>query len=173
MGIGFFEYYDPDEGMIHIWGHDNELSLPGSSSDTLSVGLSDTTFTDVTMKVLSIQYQARIFSDAVAPYDANSQMFNYDEFSQAGFIIAGVANQNHGTLNDLNDFSGTSAWPVDMKQFAVCVGNPASYTKTWKPRKLALSHEQQAILSVRSLQGGTLQDASDCVLSIYIRGIRL
>ncbi len=173
MAVSFFEYYDPDTGMIHIWGHDMQLPLAGSSSGTLSVGLSDTLFTDVTMKVVSIQYQARIFSDAVALYDANSQMFNFDEFSQSGFIIAGVANQNHGTLNDLNDFSGTSAWPVDMKQYSCCVGNPASYTKTWKPRKLALSHEQQAVLTVRALQGGTLQDASDIVYSIYIRGIRL
>ena len=173
MAVGFFEYYDPDTGMIHIWGHDNNLPLAGSSSATLSVGLSDTLFTDVTMKVVSIQYQAKIFSDTVAPYDANGQMFDHGSISQDGFIIAGVANKNHGTLNDLNDFEGTSGWPVDMKQFSVCVGNPASYTKTWRPKKLALSHEQQAILTVRALAGGSLDDDSEVVYSIYIRGIRL
>ena len=173
MAIGFFEYYDPDTGMLHIWGHDLQNSLAGSSSETLSVGLSDTTFTDVSIKIVSITYQAKIFCSTAHPYSANEQMFDPLEYAQSGFVLVGVANQNHGTLNDLNDFEGTSGWPVDLKSYAVTIGNTASFTKTWKPRKLALSHEQQAILTVRALQGGNTVDSAYMDTSIYIRGIRL
>ncbi len=173
MAIGYFEYYDPDTGMLHLWANDLRNSLVGSSSETMALGLSDTTFTDVSMKIVSIQYQAKITSDTVAPFDGNLQAFNYEEYSQSGFILAGIANQNAGTLNDFNDFEGTSAWPVDQKSYSVAVGNTASYTKTWKPRKLALSHEQQAILTVRALAGGSTSDDSWMDASIYIRGIRL
>ncbi len=173
MAVGLQEYYDPDTGMLHIWAHELQSPLPGSSSDTLAVGLSDTTFTDVSMKIVSIVYQTKIFCATLDPYSADAQMFDVGELGQSGVIIAGVANQNAGTLNDLNDFEGTSAWPVDMKSYAVDVGNTASFTKTWKPRKLALSHEQQAILTIRAFQGGAAQDGSYINSSIYIRGIRL
>lgn len=173
MAIGTFEYYDPDTGMLHIWQHSLNDFLPGSSSDTFAVGLSDTSFTDVTMKVISIHYMAKIFSQVGAPYDANTQMFNTEEYAQSGLIIAGVRNVNAGTLNDLNDFEGTSAWPVDTKSYACGIGNPASYSKTWRPDKLALSHEQQAFLAIRALSGGNTEDSSFTESSIYIRGIRL
>ncbi len=173
MAVGIFEYYDPDTGMLHLWAHEFDNALPGSSSETLAMGLSDTTFTDVSMKVVSITYQTKIFAATTDPFDANLQIYDPQEIGQSGFIIAGVANQNAGILNDLNDFEGTSAWPVDMKSYAVAVGNTASYTKTWKPRKLALSHEQQAILTVRALDGGSTQDGALINSSIYIRGIRL
>ncbi len=173
MAIGTFEYYDPDTGMLHLWQHSLFDYLPGSSSDTFAIGLSDTTFTDVTMKVVSIHYMTKIFSDTVAPYDANLQMFDTEEYSQSGLIIAGVRNQNAGTINDLNDFEGTSAWPVDTKSYGCGIGNPASYSKTWKPNKLAISHEQQAFLTIRALAGGNTNEASYTSSSIYIRGIRL
>jgi len=173
MAIGTFEYYDPDTGMLHLWQHSLHDYLPGSSSDTFAIGLSNTTFTDVTMKVMSIHYMAKIFSDAVAPYDANLSMFDTNEYAQSGLIIAGVRNVNAGTLNDLNDFEGTSAWPVDTKSYGSAIGNPASYSKTWRPDKLALSHEQQAFLTIRALQGGNTNAASWTDSSIYIRGFRL
>ncbi len=173
MAIGTFEYYDPDTGMLHLWQHNLHDFLPGSSSDTFAIGLSDTTFTDVTFKVVSIHYMAKIYQDPPAVYDANQMMFNSEEFSQSGLIIAGVRNLNAGTINDLNDFEGTSAWPVDTKSYSSAIGNPASYSKTWKPNKLALSHEQQAFLTIRALQGGTTGDSTWTDSSIYIRGIRL
>lgn len=173
MAIGTFEYYDPDTGMLHLWQHSLNDFLPGSSSDTFAVGLSDTSFTDVTMKVVSIHYMAKIFQDVTAPYDANLQMFDSSEYAQSGLIIVGVRNLNAGTINDLNDFEGTSAWPVDTKSYGCAIGNPASYSKTWKPNKLVLSHEQQAFLTIRAFAGGNTNDSSLTQSSIYIRGIRL
>ncbi len=179
MAIGFFEYYDPDTGIIHLYGQEL-FSIGASSSDTIAVGLPDSTFTDPKMKILTIQYQAKIFMDnqpstGVPPNvaDNNLYAFNFDEIGQTGFFLAGIRNENAGTINDLNDFEGTSAWPVDMKSFAVELGGAASFTKTWKPDKLALSDQQQAFLSVRNFDGGTIENGCDAWTSIYIRGIRL
>jgi len=176
MAIGFFEYYDPDTSMIHLWGHEL-LQMVGSSSQTIAMGLSDSSFTDVSMKIVSIKYQAKVFADNLAnPVPgANNDIyaFNRDEVGNNGFFLAGIRNMNAGTINDLNDFEGTSAWPVDMSSFAVELGSAASFTKTWKPRKLALSHEQQAFLSIRTFVGGSVSDQVDAWASIYIRGIRL
>ncbi len=176
MAIGFFEYFDPDTGMIHLWGHEH-LVVPASSSVTMAVGLPDSTFTDVSFKIVSIKYQAKILADNLsnpAP-GANNDIyaFNADEVGNEGFCLAGIRNENAGTINDLNDFEGTSAWPVDMSSFMVELGSAASFTKTWKPRKLALSDQQQAFLTVRCFAGGSVKDDVDAFTSIYIRGIRL
>lgn len=178
MAIGFFEYYDPDTGIIHLWGQE-QLTISQSSSQTTAVGLPDSTFTDPKMKILSIKYQAKIFMDNLpssgAPpiADNNTLAFNFDEAGQTGLCLAGIRNENAGTINDLNDFEGTSAWPVDMSSFAVELGSAASFTKTWKPDKLALSDQQQAFLSVRAFLGGSVENGCDAWTSIYIRGIRL
>jgi len=175
VAIGFFEYYDPDEGMIHLWGQEL-YQIAASSSQTIAMGLPDSTFTDPKMKILTIQYQAKVFADnqpSVGGADNNVYAFNRDEIGNQGFFLAGIRNENAGTLNDLNDFEGTSAWPVDMKSFMCELGSAASYTKTWRPNKLALSDQQQAFLTTRSFDGGSVNGQLDVWASIYIRGIRL
>ncbi len=175
MAIGFFEYYDPDNGLIHFWGQE-KLAGGASTSDTMAMGLPDSTFTDPKMKILSITYQAKIFQDnlpSLGGADNNLYAFNFDEVGQSGFVLVGIRNENAGIINDLGDFEGTSAWPVDMRSFSVELGSAASFTKTWKPDKLALSDQQQAFLTVRCFDGGTVRDDVDAWCSIYIRGIRL
>lgn len=176
MAIGFFEYFDPDTGMIHLWGQEL-LEIAGSTSQTMAVGLPDSTFTDVSFKIVSIKYQAKILADNLAnpAPGANNDIyaFNRDEIGNQGFCLAGIQNENAGVLNDLNDFEGTSAWPVDMSSFMVELGSGASFTKTWKPRKLALSDQQQAFISVRLFDGGSVKESIDAWCTIYIRGIRL
>jgi hypothetical protein len=174
MAIGFFEYYDPDTGLLHLWGQE-QIAIGASTSDTMAMGLPDSTFTDPKMKILSITWQTKIFADnhTLVNADNNIFAFNFDEAGQTGLVLMGIQNENAGTINDLNDFEGTSAWPVEMKSFAVELGSAASVTKTWRPDKLALSDQQQAFLSIRTFDGGSAVSGIDTWSSIYIRGVRL
>ena len=50
------EYFDPDTNIIHIL--QNELgTVAGGSTDSSELGLEDTSFNDVKVKVLSIEYR--------------------------------------------------------------------------------------------------------------------
>jgi hypothetical protein len=173
------EYYDPDTGIIHLWQSEAATALVGSNV-TSELGLEDTSFNDVKFKLLSVEYKVKIFCDnlsATGGADNNVQAFNNEERGTAGSIIVGIANKSDTTtFNSLSSFQGTSAWPVHMTSFAALVGNPASFSKTWKPRKVALSNEQNAFINIRQDNSwpGTADDqAAICYASLYIRGVRL
>lgn len=173
------EYYDPDTGIIHLWQSEVLSALVGSNATT-ELGLEDTSFNDVKFKLLSIEYKAKIFCDnisATSGADNNIQAFNNEERGTAGSIIVGIANKSDTTtFNSLGAFQGTSAWPVHVSSFAALVGNPASYSKTWKPRKTALSNEQNAFMNIRqdnSFPTVTTDQTAHCYVSLYIRGVRL
>lgn len=173
------EYYDPNTGIIHLWKADT-VGVPAGGSVQTELGLEDTEFTDVKFKLLSIIYKAKIFTSNIgitSGADNNVYAFNDEEYGAGGSIIVGVKNAAEtGVFNDLSDFTGTSAFPVEMTSFATLIGNPASYTKTWKPRKMALSNEQSGFLTIR--QDNSFPSTDDdtdcqCYVSLYIRGIRL
>ncbi len=176
------EYYDPDTGIIHMWLA-SDINASTGATDSFELGLENTTFNDVKFKLLSIEYRIKLFCSNLSPTgsppaDNNSNAFN-DEFAgAAGSIIVGIANKSETmtTFNDLDAFTGTSAWPVGIAPYATLIGNPASFSKTWKPRKVALSNEQNAFLVVR--QDNTWPGVGEDTAvtgwgSIYIRGVRL
>lgn len=180
MAINFAEYYDPNTGIIHLWGQDLKI-VSGLTSAGMTVGLSDSSFSDPKMKILTIKYQAKMFqnnrqtSGPVPNADNNTYGFNFDEIGQTGLCMAGICNENNNSTDfeDLNGFEGTSAWPVDCSSFATELGSAASFTKTWRPDKLAISDQQTAFLCVTAFEGGSIEDGVDAWTSIYIRGIRL
>ncbi len=159
-----------------MWKAGSFATSSGSSTQ-LELGLEDTTFNDVKFKLLSVEYRVKAFTSNVSPGDNNANAFNDEEFGAAGSIIVGVMNKTTSTtFNDLEDFQGTSAWPVHMTNFSTLIGNPASYSKTWKPRKVALSNEQNAFMTLRvdnSWPGVGDAAPVDGYGSIYIRGVRL
>jgi hypothetical protein len=170
-------YFDPTTNMLTFYKDGGLVNTAGASVD-LELGLSDfSDLDDVKIKILSIEYKVKTFTDngATAPLpDNNAYAFNYDLRSAGGNYLFGVKNKDDVTVfNDLDDFTGTSAWPVHMTSWASLIGNPASATKTWKPDKLALSHEQVAFLTVRNNSGVTNAVASYSWASIVIRAIRL
>ncbi len=173
------EYFDPDTGIIHIVVSTHDSTGAGSGEMVAGLGLGDTTFNDVKIKILTIDYKIRLFTDnfgaTVAPLADNNLYFdNYNERNACGQIIFGVYNKNDSTIfNDLGDFTGTSAFPVHVTSFATDLGNPASVSKRWKPRKMAFSNEQDAFISVRNESAITGGETVESYSSIYIRAIRL
>jgi hypothetical protein len=176
------EYYDPDTGIIHIW-QASILSASTGATDAFELGLEDTTFEDVKFKLLSVEYKLKLYCSNLSPLgsppaDNNIYAFNDEYAGAAGSIIVGVMN-NTATATDFNDldaFTGTSAWPVALAPYSTLIGNPASFSKTWKPRKVALSNEQNAFMVIRqdNTWPGTGEDTSVTGWgSIYIRGVRL
>ena len=171
------DYFDPTTNMLSFY-KDGGLSNTNGASLDLELGLTDFPhLDDVKIKILSIEYKVKTVTDngASAPLPDNNQYaFNNDLRSAGGTYMFGVKNKNDVTVfNDLNDFTGTSAWPVHMTSWYTLIGNPASATKTWKPDKLALSNEQVAFLTVRNNSGVASSVASYSWASLMIRAIRL
>jgi len=173
------EYFDPDTGIIHIVQSKVDSTPSGSGETVCELGLEDTDFNDVKIKILTVDYKIRLFTDnlgasATPPADNNLYFDNFNERNSCGQVIFGVDNKNDTTVfNDLGDFTGTSAFPVHVTSFGTDLGNPASISKRWKPRKMAFSNEQNAFISVRvesAVTGGTIVFSYS---SIYIRAIRL
>lgn len=171
-------YYDPDQGMLHLYK--DGYNIVGSGASALNeLGMEDTAFDDVKFKILSIQYRIKAFCtnlSIASGADNNVNAFNPEELGSAGNVVFGIKNKDDTTtFNDLGDFVGTSAWPVHMDSWATLIGNPASVSKVWKPRKLALSNEQNAFVTLKNNSAFTAADSvsAETWFSIYIRGIRL
>lgn len=171
--MGSSEYFDPDTGIIHMTDFHQGSSIAGNTSEGREFGLQNTSFNDVKIKILSIDYKLEIFtSNGLGGGDFNVTGFNnsYDAF---GTVVFGVSNQNEtpANLHEVSDFTGTSAWPVHWGTWLTMAGKPVTISKRWKPRKLAMSSEQVAFISVRSeLQS---QTAPYWYGSMYIRAVRL
>jgi hypothetical protein len=175
-------YFDPDTGMIHLYKDSAFSNTIGASLD-MELGLS--TFpelTDVKVKVVSIEYKVKTVTDSFSATpapggtaaDNNLYAFNNEEAQSGGNYLVGIKNQaDTAVYNDLADFTGSSAWPVQITSWFSQIGLPASMTKTWKPRKLGLSDEQVAFLTVRNNSG--VNNARNCYswASIVMRLIRL
>jgi len=172
------EYYDPDTNIIHILETDVSSQVPVNATIPNELGLEDTAFNDVKCKVLSIDYKVKVFSDvsgqssfdAITPGPLGRQSSTtYDTF---GSIIFGIGNKNEDftLFTSLGSFQGTSAWPVHTQGFYGQVGQIASVSKLWKPRKMGISNEQNAFICVRN-------DSASHLLyyhySIYMRLVRL
>lgn len=173
------EYFDPDTGIIHMINSKVDITPAGSGATVCELGLEDTDFNDVKIKILSVDYKIRLFTDnlgasAVPPADNNLYFDNFNERNSCGQVIFGVYNKADTTVfNDLGDFTGTSAFPVHVSSFGTDLGNPASLSKRWKPRKMAFSNEQNAFISVRVESAITGTQTPYSYSSIYIRAIRL
>ncbi len=162
------EYFDPDTGIIHI-GQNEDMSVGTGTTDSVELGLEDTSFNDVKVKLLSIEYRVKIF--ALESGDTTTKHFS-TSYSDQGIVMFGIGNKSEDfdTYTSLGVFQGTSSWPVHFQGYGNQVGLPQSISKTWKPRKLGLSNEQNAFIVVRSeaLTVGSLVNTS-----IYMRMIRL
>ncbi len=162
------EYFDPDTGIIHIL-QEEDLSIPGGSTDSVELGLEDTSFGDVKVKLLSVEYRVRLY--ALESGDTTTKQFS-TSYRDDGIVIFGIGNKSEdfNTYTSLGVFQGTSSWPVHAQGYSNQVGLPQSITKTWKPRKTGMSNEQNAFMSIRSeaLAVGSLAETS-----LYIRMIRL
>lgn len=174
------EYFDPDTGMIHLYKDQGVSNTSGASLD-MTLGL--TTFphlSDVKVKVVSIEYKVKTFTDNLplsgtgATADNNLHAFNNEDRQAGGTYLMGIKNYTDtSAINSLDDFQGSSAWPVHMTSWITQIGLPSSCTKTWKPRKVALSNEQVAFLTVRNNSGVINNKNSFSWMSIYMRLIRL
>ncbi len=162
------EYFDPDTGIIHLFQEEG-LSVLTGDNKSVELGLEDTSFNDVKVKLLSIQYGVRIFTGESG--DTTTKQFS-TSFRDFGQVMFGIGNKSEDfdLFTSLGSFQGTSAWPVHIQGYEVLVGNNQSITKTWKPRKLGLSNEQNAFITVRS---ELLTVGCQVMTSIYMRMIRL
>ncbi len=162
------EYFDPDTGIIHIL-QEEDLSIPGNSTDSVELGLEDTSFGDVKVKLLSVEYRLRLYT--LESGDTTAKRFSIT-YRDEGIVLFGIGNKSEDftTYTSLGSFQGTSSWPVHAQGYSNQVGLPQSITKTWKPRKTGLSNEQNAFMSIRSEVLGT---GSFAETSIYIRMVRL
>ena len=162
------EYFDPDTGIIHMFQEEN-FSVPGNTTDSTELGLEDTSFGDVKVKLLSVEYRVRLYP--LESGDTTGKHFS-TSYSDSGVVMFGIGNksENFDLYTSLGSFQGTSSWPVHIQGYSNQVGLPQSVTKTWKPRKTGLSNEQNAFISIRSevLGIGSLAETS-----LYIRMVRL
>ncbi len=162
------EYFDPDTGIIHILQAE-ELTVASGATESSELGLEDTSFNDVKVKLLSVEYRLRLFTAESG--DTTVKQFS-TSYGDNGIVIFGIGNksENFDTYTSLGVFQGTSSWPVHVQGYQTLVGNNQSITKTWKPRKTGLSNEQNAFIAVRSeaITSGFYGNAS-----IYMRMIRL
>lgn len=162
------EYFDPDTGIIHLIQQER-ISILSGNTDDMKLGLEDTGFTDVKVKLLSVKYVAQLFVGESG--DTTTKQFS-SSYGDNGQVIFGIGNKNENfaTYTSLGSFQGTSSFPVHAQGYTTLIGNPTSVTKTWTPRKMGLSNEQVAFITVRS-QAVT----NGCVagLSIYMRLLRL
>lgn len=169
-------YFDPDTNMIHLY-KDGGLSNSDGASLDMTLGLETfPVLTDVKVKLVSIEYKVKSFCDnlPLSTADNNINAFNNEARQAGGNYLFGIKNYTDtSAINSLDDFQGSSAWPVHMTSWISQVGLPASCTKTWKPRKVALSDEQVAFITVRNNSGIINDQASFSWLSIYMRCIRL
>ncbi len=162
------EYFDPTTGIIHIF---QELAQTLATGDTGSVelGLEDTSFDDVKCKLLSVDYRIRLW--ALESGDTTGKHFS-TSYHDEGIVIFGIGNntEDFDTYTSLGVFQGTSSFPVHVQGYSNQVGIAQSLSKTWKPRKMGISNEQNAFMSFRSeaLHTGSLVNTS-----IYMRLIRL
>ena len=156
---------------------DANLTQPTGSSLELKLGLADfPSLNDVKVKILSVEYKVRSFTDNYGTSTADNNVHAFNNLSRmaGGNYVFGVKNVNETTvLNSLDDFAGTSAWPVHFTSWITQIGLPASATKTWKPSKMAMSDEQVAFLAVRNNSGVNNSNESYSWASIVIRAIRL
>ncbi len=161
------EYFDPDTGIIHILEED-QISALGDETHSVELGLEDTSFNDVKVKLLSIQYRVRLFTGVSG--DTTLKQFS-TSYEDSGTVMFGIGNksENFDLYTSLGVFQGTSSWPVHVQGYQTLVGNPQSITKTWKPPKTGLSNEQNAFIVVRTEIG----TGAFVGTSIYIRMLRL
>ncbi len=162
------EYFDPDTGIIHILQEEDLSILPGDT-DSVELGLEDTPFEDVKVKLLSIEYRARLYTQLSG--DTQDKAFS-TSYRDNGIIMFGIGNtiEDFSLYTSLGSFQGTSSWPVHAQGYSTQVGLPHYITKSWKPRKTGLSNEQNAFISIRTepINVGCLAETS-----IYIRMVRL
>ena len=167
------EYYDPDTGIIHINNFVDGTSISAGASEGTELGLNNTTFDDVKIKILSIKYDFMIYSTNAS----GGGDFNQDAFNSAreafGEVIFGVSNYGASPQNfyELATFTGTSAWPVDVRPWMSTCGRVTTVSKTWKPRKLAFSEEQVAFICVKN--DASSNAAPTWYGGMYIRAVRL
>lgn len=172
-------HYDPTSGMITMY-KDLEFSNTSGAALRNTCGLEDyNNLNDVKVKILSIEYKVKAFTDNVSPdgatpADNNLYAFNNESRQAGGSFVFGVCNRDESsTLDILDDFEGTSAWPVHITSWVSQIGLPASTTKTWRPDKLALSDQQVAFITVKNNSGVHNTVASYAWASVVIRAIRI
>ncbi len=162
------EYFDPDTGIIHLVQQER-IGVQTGLTDDMKLGLEDTSFNDVKVKLLSVKYVAQLYTEEAG--DPTGLFFS-TSYGDSGTVLFGIGNKNEvfSTYTSLGSFQGTSSFPVQIQGYSTLIGNPTSVTKTWTPRKMGLSNEQVAFITVRSASGG-----NGCVagLSIYMRLLRL
>lgn len=172
------EYFDPDTGIIHIFQEEQSPQVPLNATFSAELGLEDTAFNDVKCKLLSVDYKVKFYADQSGESNFDPLQpgplgrfgsITYDIFGSAIFGI-GNKNEDFNTFTSLGSFQGTSAWPVHVQGFYGQVGQIASVSKLWKPRKMGLSNEQNAFISVRNDSTSNLMYFHS---SIYMRLIRL
>ncbi len=166
------EYYDPDTGIIHINQIDTFSSISSGATEGAELGLEDTSFNDVKVKLLSVEYNVRGYV-TTTPMSWDAQAFAYNG-QAGGQVIFGIANKSETIANftGLSTFTGTSAFPVAVKPFFGVYGSTFSVTKTWKPKKMGLSNEQNAFITVRN-DSATSASLLYVWHSMYIRLVRL
>lgn len=166
------EYYDPDSGMIWLSRQIDGTTLAAGNQEATELGLTNSSFDDVKMKILSIEYKATFFvTNASSNFDVEAYNATRDAY---GCVTFGVCNEASvtSTFAVLGAFTGSSAWPVQTTGWnAVCGGGRTTVSKTWKPKSVALSNEQQAFIAVKN---DVFSSSSPTWFgSIVIRGIRL
>ncbi len=156
---------------------DAQFSNTSGASLDMELGLSDfSDLNDVKVKVLSVEFKVKSFCDNLGDSFADNNVYAFNNVSRqaGGNYVFGVKNKNETSVfNDLTDFVGTSAWPVHMTSWISQIGLPASATKTWKPKKLALSDEQVCFITVRNNSGVNSSQESYSWGSIVMRVVRL
>jgi hypothetical protein len=162
------EYFDPTTGIIHI-AQEELVPLAAGATDSRTLGLEDTAFDDVKCKLLSVDYRIKLYTAESGDTTLKQFSTSYHDY---GMVIFGIGNktENFDLYTSLGAFQGTSSFPVHWQGYSNEVGLPASITKSWKPRKMGLSNEQNAFMSFRSepVSSGSLVSTS-----IYMRLIRL
>jgi hypothetical protein len=138
------EYYDPQTGIIHITDFHNGGSISAGGTE----------------------------GNASGGGDFNLTAWN-PSYDACGTVVFGCSNavEDPADLTEVEDFKGTSGWPVHYDTWVTVPGRLASVSKKWKPRKLAFSNEQVATISVRNDSASSA--APYWFGSMYIRGVRL
>ena len=119
------EYFDPVTGIIHIYQLENSGTIAAGATEGSELGLEDTAFNDVKVKLLSVDFMTSGYVYQTLGYD--TQAFTVGD-QAAGSIIMGIMNKGE-TVTDfsgLSAFTGTSAWPVAIKSFHTVTGTKFS-----------------------------------------------
>lgn len=165
------EYYDPDTGFIWINNSVDGGSISANTTEGTELGLQNTQFDDVKIKILTVEYRIMIYVSNTNDWNTQGFAGNRDAYGQCFFGVSNQLEHTPSQFGELEGFTGTSAFPVRAAPWAVVCGQTVTISKTWRPDKMAFSNEQCAFISI--LNASSSAAAPTWFGGITIRAVRL